>query len=120
MAKLKDINYTSIPDATVINVTGNSLYLFTPAFIPGARIQVRFNECIKKSFCLLFDSWTTHKQTNKQTKNGFSFKWMKFVILKILLLSKIIQLIMSVNKKPQIILRRLCTRTTIESVFNLH
>ena len=59
-ADLQDILFTTI--ATDINVTINSLYLFVPTFIPDAQTQLMFNDSIKNSFTLSFDSWTTDRK----------------------------------------------------------
>ena len=59
-ADLQDILFTTI--GTDIIVTINSLYLFVPTFIPDAQTQVMFNDSIKNSFSLSFDSWTTDRK----------------------------------------------------------
>ena len=59
-ADLQDILFTTI--GTNINVEINSLYLFVPTFIPSPEIQVMFNDSIKNSFNISFDSWTTDRK----------------------------------------------------------
>ena len=59
-ANLQDILFTTI--ATDNNVTINSLYLFVPTFIPSPETQLMFNDSIKNSFSLSFDSWTTDRK----------------------------------------------------------
>ena len=61
-ADLQDIIYTTLPDATNIGITLNSIYLFIPSFIPNAETQVMFDDSIKNSFTLSFDSWTTDRK----------------------------------------------------------
>ena len=46
----------------MINVTINSLYLFVPTYIPSPETQLMFNDSIKNSFNLSFDSWTTDRK----------------------------------------------------------
>ena len=59
-ANLQDILYTTI--GPNINVTINSLYLFVPTYIPSPETQLMFNDSIKNSFSLSFDSWTTDRK----------------------------------------------------------
>ena len=59
-ADLQDLIFTTI--ATNINIEINSLYLFVPTFIPSAETQVMFNDSIKNSFNISFDSWTTDRK----------------------------------------------------------
>ena len=59
---LQNIIYTTIADATQINVTINSLYLFAPIITPNSETQVMFNESIKNNFTVTFDSWYTERK----------------------------------------------------------
>ena len=59
---LQNIIYTTNADATQINVTINSLYLFVPVLTPNTETQVLFNESIKNNFTLTFDSWYTERK----------------------------------------------------------
>ena len=59
---LQNITYTTIADATQINVTINSLYLFVPIITPNSETQVMFNESIKNKYTLTFDSWYTERK----------------------------------------------------------
>ena len=59
---LQNIFYTTIADATQINVTINSLYLFAPMITPNSETQVMFNESIKNNYTLTFDSWYTERK----------------------------------------------------------
>ena len=59
---LQNIIYTTIVDATQINVTINSLYLFVPIITPNSETQVMFNESIKNNYTLTFDSWYTERK----------------------------------------------------------
>ena len=43
-------------------MTINSLYLFVPTYIPSPETQLMFNDSIKNSFSLSFDSWTTDRK----------------------------------------------------------
>ena len=54
-ANLQDIIYTTIADATPINVTINSLYLFIPLLIPTTGTQLMFNESIQNNYRIFFD-----------------------------------------------------------------
>ena len=59
-ADLQDLLFTT--RATDINVTINSLYLYVPTFLPDTQTQLMFNDSIKNSFTLSFDSWTTERK----------------------------------------------------------
>ena len=59
---LQNIIYTTIADATQINVTINSLCLFAPILTPNSETQVMFNESIKNNYTLTFDSWYTERK----------------------------------------------------------
>ena len=59
---LQNIVYTTIADATQINVTINSLCLFAPILTPNSETQVMFNESIKNNYTLTFDSWYTERK----------------------------------------------------------
>ena len=59
---LQNIIYTTIADATQINVTINSLYLFVPILTTNSETQVLFNESIKNNYTLTFDSWYTERK----------------------------------------------------------
>ena len=59
---LQNIVFTTIPEATQINVTTNSLYLFVPILTPNTETQVMFNESNKKIYILTFDSWYTERK----------------------------------------------------------
>ena len=54
---LQIIVFTTI--ATDINETTNSLYLFVPIIIPNTETQIMFNESIKNSYTITYDSWYT-------------------------------------------------------------
>ena len=60
-ADLQDIIYTTLGDDIKVNY--NKLFLFVPIFIPDAQIQAMFNDSIKDSFTLSFDSWTSETKT---------------------------------------------------------
>ena len=68
---LNDIIYTTLPVATPIQITFDSLYLFVPSFIPNAETQVMFNDSVKNSSTLSFDSWITDR---KIVNNGNEFQ----------------------------------------------
>ena len=59
---LQNIINTTNADATQINVTINSLYLFVPILTPNSETQVMFNESIKSNYTLTFDSWYTERK----------------------------------------------------------
>ena len=59
---LQNIIYTTIADATQIDVAINSVYLFEPILTPNSETQVLFNESIKNNFTLTFDSWYTERK----------------------------------------------------------
>ena len=59
---LQNIIYTTIADATQIDVTINSLYLFVPIITPNRETQVMFNESIKNNYTIPFDSWYTERK----------------------------------------------------------
>ena len=61
-ANLQDIIYTTIADATQINVTINSLYLFIPILIPTPETQLLFNESIQNNYRIFFDEWYTERR----------------------------------------------------------
>ena len=61
-ANLQDIIYTTIADATRINVTINSLYLFIPFLIPSTETQLMFNESIQNNYGIFFDEWCTERR----------------------------------------------------------
>ena len=61
-ANLQDIIYTTIADATPINVTINSLYLFVPFLIPSTGTQLIFNESIQNNYRIFFDEWYTERR----------------------------------------------------------
>ena len=61
-ANLQDIIYTTIADATPINVTINSLYLFIPFLIPTTETQLMFNESIQNNYRIFFDEWYTERR----------------------------------------------------------
>ena len=56
-ANLQDIIYTTIADATQINITINSLYLFVPFLIPTPETQLIFNESIQNNYRIFSDEW---------------------------------------------------------------
>ena len=58
---LQNFVYTTVPDATIIHVKSKSLHLFIPTLTPSSETQVFFNNSIKKSFNLPFDSRTTDR-----------------------------------------------------------
>ena len=53
--------YTTLPEAIIIIVTFNNLYLYITNFIPGPETQVKFNESVN-SFTPSFFSWTTDRK----------------------------------------------------------
>ena len=55
-ADLQDINYTTLAD---ISVRIEKIFLYVFMFNPDAETQIMFNESIKISFTLSFDSWTS-------------------------------------------------------------
>ena len=59
---LQNIIFTTIADATQINVTINSLYLFVPIITPNSETQLMFNESNKNNYTLTFDSWYTERK----------------------------------------------------------
>ena len=59
---MQKIVYTTLPQDTITTVTFDKLHLFLPKFMPRPNTQFLFNESIKKSFPLPFDSWTTDRQ----------------------------------------------------------
>ena len=59
---LQNIIYTTIAEATPIDVTINNLYLFVPIITPNSETQVLFNESIKNNFSMTFDSWYTERK----------------------------------------------------------
>ena len=61
-ANLQDIIYTTLADATPINVTINSLYLFVPFIIPTTETQLMFNESIQNNYRIFFDEWYTERR----------------------------------------------------------
>ena len=44
------------------NVTNNSLYLYITSLVPSPEQQQTFNESIRQSFTLSFDSWVTDRK----------------------------------------------------------
>ena len=46
-----------------IRVNFDKLFLFVPIFIPDAQTQKMFNDSIRNSFTLSFDSWTSDRNT---------------------------------------------------------
>ena len=61
-ANLQDIIYTTRADATQINVTINSLYLFIPFLIPTTETQPMFNESIQNNYRIFFDEWYAERR----------------------------------------------------------
>ena len=57
----QDILYSKLGDNDV-NVTINSINLFTPQIIPSPETQVYFDEAISKTFTLSYESWTTDRK----------------------------------------------------------
>ena len=51
--------YTTLPEATIISLTLNTLHLYVPQFIRSPVPHVILNENIKNSFTLSIESWTT-------------------------------------------------------------
>ena len=60
-AYLQNMVYTTLPEATIIIVTFNNLFLYITNFIPGPETQVKFNESVN-SFTLSFFSGTTDRK----------------------------------------------------------
>ena len=56
-----DILYTTLGDNDV-NVTNNSISLLIPQIKPSPETQVIFNEAIRKTFSLSYESWTTDRK----------------------------------------------------------
>jgi len=44
-------------------VNFDNLFLFLPIFSPDVQTQIMFNDSIKNSFTLSFDSWSTDRKT---------------------------------------------------------
>ena len=61
-ANLQDICYATIADATQIDVTNNSLYLYVPFLIPSTGTQVMFNESVQNNYRIYFDEWYTERR----------------------------------------------------------
>ena len=59
-ADFQDIVYTSMEDE--INVTINSLYLYTPNLIPSFETQVMFNETTQNNYMISLDEWYTERR----------------------------------------------------------
>ena len=55
---LQNIVSSTLPQATIINVTFNILHLCVRTFISRSETQVNFNESLQNSFTQSFDSWT--------------------------------------------------------------
>ena len=53
--------HTTIGDDIKLNF--DKLFLFVPIIIPDASTQIMFNDSIKNSFTLSFDSWSTDRKT---------------------------------------------------------
>ena len=60
-ADQQDIIYTTLGDN--IKVSFDKLFSYVPIIIPDAQTQIMFNDSIKKSFTLSFDSWSTDRKT---------------------------------------------------------
>ena len=60
-ADFQDIFYTILGDDIKVNF--QKLFFYVPIFIPNAETQIIFNESIKNSSTLSFDSWTTDRKT---------------------------------------------------------
>ena len=60
-ADLQDLIQTNIDDNNKLRI--NSLYLYVPVFIPNPATQTVFNESIKNSLTLIFDSRTAVRRT---------------------------------------------------------
>ena len=58
---LQDILYEILGDN--FKVIFDKLFSFVPIFIPNAQRQIMFNDSIKNSFTLSFDSWTSERKT---------------------------------------------------------
>ena len=52
---LQDYVYTTLPPATIINVSFDNMPVIVPNFIPSLDTQVFYNKSIKNSFTLSFD-----------------------------------------------------------------
>ena len=59
--KKQNIIYTTIEGNDVI-VTISSIYLYIPSLVPSVEQQQIFNESIRESFILSFDSWVTDRK----------------------------------------------------------
>ena len=57
----QNIIYTTL-GGNDINVTKNGLYLYIPSILPSPQQQQFFNEAIRQSFSLSFDSWVTDRK----------------------------------------------------------
>ena len=60
-ADLQDIINTTLGDNIKVNF--DELFLYIPIFISDAQTQIMFNDSIKNSFTLSFDSWSTDRKT---------------------------------------------------------
>ena len=58
--KLQDIIDTTLVDN--INITIIKLFLFVATYIPSAETQAKFNDSIKNTFTLPYDSWYTDQK----------------------------------------------------------
>ena len=60
-ADLQDIVYTTLGDNTKVNF--DNIFSFVPIYIPDAQTQIMFIVCIKESFTISFDPWSTDRKT---------------------------------------------------------
>ena len=58
----QDIIHTTL-GGNAVNVTINSLYLYIPSLVPSPEQQQCFDESIRQSFTLSFDSWVTARKS---------------------------------------------------------
>ena len=61
-ADLQDIIYTTPGDNIKVNF--DRLFLFVSKLLPDAQTQIMFNDSIKDSFTLSFDSWITDEKNS--------------------------------------------------------
>ena len=60
-AGCQDIIYTTLVDNIKVNFVKS--FLFVPIFIPDPQTQIMFNDSIRDTFTLSFDSWTSDRKT---------------------------------------------------------
>ena len=63
--------YTTLPQATIFNISFGNLHLSVPTSIPNPETQVFLNESIKNSCTVSFDSWSTDKKVVRTSDYQF-------------------------------------------------